>query len=567
MNYHLSKKKSIQILLQQCVAQGLKEIVISPGSRNAPLILSFSNIQEIKCYTIVDERSAAFFAMGMAQQLKRPVALLCTSGSAALNYAPAVVEAYYQEIPLVVLTADRPAEWLGQADGQTIPQNGLYNNYIRYQATLPVECSHPDDAWYASRCVSEAFYKAQFPVKGPVHINVPLREPLYEMEEVPVFDRKTINALIPQQSLSFEQLSSLNEVWNHSQAVMILGGVFDKDEELNDTLNGLAARTNVVVLTETTTNIQGEEIIKCMDRQLALINEEERASFSPDLLITFGGQIVSKHVKKFLRNNPPAHHWHISQNENIIDTFQHLTLSVKMNPVSFFMEVSGFKQTDSDYKEKWQQINKMSRLRHESFVNDVSWCDLKVFDYITKNIPLDFDLQLANSTPVRYAQLFQDQIVISAFGNRGASGIDGTLSTALGACIGSGRKTLSITGDLSFFYDSNALWNKYLNPNFKIILINNGGGGIFRFIPGPAETKEVEEFFEARHSFSAQSLVENYNASYFSCSREEDLLQSLQGFFAYDKKAAVLEIFTREKDNGEILRSYFRYLSDITIDR
>ncbi len=563
MENHLSKKRSVQILLQQCVAQGLKEIVISPGSRNAPLILSFSNIPEIKCYTIVDERSAAFFAMGMAQQLKRPVALLCTSGSAALNYAPAIVESYYQEIPLVVLTADRPAEWLGQADGQTIPQNGLYNNYVRYQATLPVECSHQDDAWYAARCVSEAFYKAQFPVKGPVHINVPLREPLYEMEDVPVHNKKTISSLIPQYSLSFEQVTSLKDIWDQSKSVMILGGVFNRDENFNETLNDCAKKNNVVVLTETTTNIQGEEIIKCIDRQLALIKEEEKAAFSPELLITFGGQIVSKHVKKFLRDNPPKNHWHISLNESFIDTFQHLTLSVKMNPFSFFKEITEFKEVDSDFKEKWQHLKGISRLKHESFVNDVTWCDLRAFDFITKNIPTDYDLQLANSTPVRYAQLFQDQIFIPTFGNRGASGIDGTLSTALGACVGSERKTLAITGDLSFFYDSNALWNKYLNPNFKIILINNGGGGIFKFIPGPAETKQVDEFFEARHSFSAQSLVENYNASYFSCSKEQELQQSLKNFFAYDKKTAVLEIFTREQDNGQILRSYFKFLSGI----
>lgn len=563
MNTQLSNKKNIQVLIKQCIAQGLKEIVISPGSRNAPLILSFSSITEVKCYTIVDERSAAFFAMGMAKQLKRPVALLCTSGSATLNYAPAIVEAYYQEIPLVVITADRPVEWLGQADGQTISQNGVYNNYIRFQTTLPVECNHADDEWYTKRSVSEAFYKAQHPVSGPVHINVPLREPLYGLETIEDVKVKKIDFLKPKQYLSQDDLNDLKFVWKRAKKVMIIGGVFNPEERLNICLNKISYLNNTIVLTETTTNIQGNSIIKCIDRQLAVIEQKEMADYMPDLLISFGGQIVSKQIKKFLRTHPPKHHWHVSMNEEIIDTFQHMSMSIKMDPALFFVEMyEALEQTESDYGQRWQELKSMARLKHDDFVEKVKWSDLKVFDYITRVIPENYTMHTANSTPVRYAQLFQDQIGISSFANRGASGIDGSVSTALGACVATNQPTVIVTGDLSFFYDSNGFWNKYLTPLFKVILINNGGGGIFRFIPGPAETKEVGEFFEAHHEYKAESLAKTYNLGYFTCSKEDEIEEVLTDFFEYKEKAALIEIFTPGEKNGEILRSYFSFLKD-----
>ncbi len=561
MNKLLSEKAIVQILIQQCIEQGLKEVVISPGSRNAPLIMSFNATPEIECLTIVDERSAGFFALGMAQQLRRPVGLICTSGSAALNYAPAIVEAYYQEIPLVVMTADRPIEWLGQADGQTIPQSGMYQNYIRYQVDLPVDSIHLDDQWYTGRVVSEAFLNADGQTKGPVHINIPLREPLYGRTEPWGIKTNAIKELYPNQQLSNAQLNQLANVWNVSSSVMVICGVVPPDEDLNRTINKLAANSNTVVLTETTSNLKGPELIECIDRQVFSISPENSKKFQPELLISFGGQIVSKQIKKFLRENPPKEHWHISVSEQVIDTFQHLTTAVKMKPTRFFSQVSEFiSHSDSAYKSIWRSHVKVNRACHEKYVDEVVWSDFKALSYVFQHIPNKCQLQLANSTSVRYAQLFQDDIKVNTFSNRGTSGIDGSVSTAVGAAYVSNQDTLLVTGDLSFFYDSNGLWNKYLKPGFKIIVMNNGGGGIFRFIPGPAETPELEEFFEAKHQHSARYVAKAFGVNYLSCHDENELESVFKEFINVNDQPALLEIFTPGDENGQILRDYFKSL-------
>jgi len=561
MEASLSDKKIVQVIVQQCKLHGIEEVVVSPGSRNAPLVISFNNIEEINCFTIVDERSAGFFALGLAQQLKRPVALCCTSGSAALNYAPAVVEAFYQEIPLVVFTADRPIEWLGQADGQTIPQNGLFQNYIRFQASMPVDGQHSDDEWYARRVMSEALIKCMNPVCGPVHINVPLREPLYGKSSLSVNSEKYIRQLQPKQYLSHEQLDSLEHKWQHAAKVMVICGVMPTDLRLNDSINHLARNKNTVVLTETTSNLHGQEIVKCIDRQIFSLSPEEAQDFQPDILISFGGQIVSKQIKKYLRDNPPKEHWHISLNENVIDTFQHLSLAIKMNPDDFFAQIAErIDVKEGTYKDIWSEKVIKTRKAHEDYLNAQKWSDIKVMEYIFKNIPHHAKIQLANSTPVRYAQLFQDEIFQSTFSNRGTSGIDGSLSTAVGASQVSYEPTVLITGDLSFFYDSNGLWNKYLKQDFKIILINNGGGGIFRFIPGPAEADELEEFFEAKHQQSAEYIAKAFGLNYYTCSDVNGLEKEFSSFINENNKASLIEIFTPGDENGHILRNYFKNL-------
>ncbi len=557
----LSDKSIVQILVQQCIKLGLKEVVISPGSRNAPLVLSFNAISEIKCYTIVDERSAGFFALGMAQQLQRPVAVICTSGTAALNYAPAVAEAYYQEVPLIVLSADRPQEWVGMADGQTINQSSIFSNYIRYGIDLPVAMNHSDDQWYTERVVTEAFHKTCFPVKGPVHINIPLREPLYGRTSPIALQKEPFLNLVPDSVLSEERLNELVKQWNKADSVMVIAGVMFPDDELNKAINKLAESANTVVLTETTSNLKGDKFIECIDRQVFSINGYETALFKPSLLISFGGQIVSKQIKKVLRNNPPKAHWHISLNENAIDTFQRLTLSVKMNPVDFFSQLSEkIENKKGRYQEMWRQRSKRNRKAHLTFLEQVKWSDLKALSYIFNHIPGKAHLQLANSTSVRYAQLFQDEIRVNTFSNRGTSGIDGSVSTAVGAAEVSDGPVVLVTGDLSFLYDSNGLWNKYLKSNFKIVVINNGGGGIFRFIPGPAETPELEEFFEAKHDQTAKHIAKAFELKYLSCSNKEELQLAYRELIENNEQPGLLEIFTPRESNGKILRNYFKSL-------
>lgn len=557
-----SDKKTVKALIDLCVEAGIREAVISPGSRNAPLIFSFSACKDIQSVTIVDERSAAFFALGMAQQLHRPVALICTSGTAVLNYAPAIAEAYYQQIPLVVITADRPPEWIDQADGQTIRQNNIYANYIKYSCTLPLELNTDEDTWNLNRVVREALFTCVNFGDGPVHINVPLQEPLYGKQIFKAKKAKVTQRICPKVQITEEQVQSLATRVFDFESIMILMGMHQPDPELNRLLNLLVEKYNVVVLTETTSNLTNPSFIGCIDRVLESIAYDNMSIFVPDVLITTDGQVTSKKIKNLLRENPPKEHWHVSISPSHPDTYRSLTASVDMELVPFLEAILPYLNAKRKrYLESWLTQDKFASQRHDYFLSRLEWSDLKFFSVLKKFIPEGTMVQLANSTPVRYVQLFDGYNEnLTFFANRGTSGIDGCTSTAAGASYASRLPTLFISGDLSFFYDSNALWNNYLRPDFKIIMINNGGGGIFRHVCGPMSNEEMEEYFEVKQDISCELLVKCYGLEYYCCENEADLLRYLPVFFAKNEKPSVLEVKTPRLDNARLLKEYFNHL-------
>jgi 2-succinyl-5-enolpyruvyl-6-hydroxy-3-cyclohexene-1-carboxylate synthase len=343
-----SDKPIAQMLAAIAAAKGMKYAVISSGSRNAPLAIAFDAQKEIECLSIIDERSAAFFALGIAQQTNSPVAIICTSGSAALNYAPAIAEAYYQNIPLIVITADRPPEWIDQDDGQTINQQNIYSNYCKASFNLPVEPSHSDDLWYAQRAISEAFNTAtERGNEGPVHLNVPLREPLYkEVEKIEVA-YKIIDAPTIQKHLSKETEKKLLDVWNNAKSKMLICGLHKPDKELNKILANLANGASVAVMTESTSNMQDAKFIHNIDSVMDSMDENTKKSFQPGLLITLGGPVTSKKLKTYLRKYKPLQHWHISASASHTDTFQSLTNVLAVDEKYFFgIAIKTKKQTE-----------------------------------------------------------------------------------------------------------------------------------------------------------------------------------------------------------------------------
>jgi len=549
-----SNKKLSQLIVASCVAYQVEHVIISPGSRNAPLIIGFANHPKIKAYSVVDERSAAFFALGIAQQTQKPTAIICTSGSALLNYYPAIAEAYYSNIPLVVISADRPKHLIDIGDGQTIRQEGVFKNHSLYNANLIEGIASFQEN---SVQITKALH-ASISEKGPVHINVPFDEPLYET--VANKSIETPLALQVESNATVVDYSKFVSLWGTSKKKLILIGANYPDKELEQLLSKIIEDESVLVFTETISNVHHPKFINSIDKLIFLLDDNSLEELQPNILITLGGMVVSKKIKQFLRAYQPEQHWHIDT-KKADNTYHCLTEHVKVDSVVFFDTIlKQHKKIASSYQKNWLTVKSDRDKKHQKFIDDAAFSDLKVFDIILKHIPKQAQLQLSNSSIIRYTQLFDVNKSVQVFCNRGTSGIDGSTSTAIGASQVAQQQTVFITGDISFFYDSNALWNAYLKKDFKIILVNNGGGNIFKFIPGPSTTNALE-FFETPHHLSAKQLCEMYHIEYVLVETEDALKNKLQVFFNVNNSAKLLEVNTSEMNNDTILRSYFKSLS------
>lgn len=542
-----------QSVLQICLAKGVTAVVISPGSRNAPLTIGFANHPDFTCYSIADERCAAFFALGIAQQIGKPVALLCTSGSALLNYYPAVAEAFYSQIPLIVISADRPESKIDIGDGQTIRQRNVFENHSLFNANLTEDASEEND-----QLINEAINKAYLK-KGPTHINVPFEEPLYETVKKLAVDATISATAKVYRNISVDDIIASTNIWNAAKKKLILVGSNDPAAIDTEILENWANDPSIVVMTEVTSNVHHETFLDNIDTIITPFSDDDFEEFRPEILITFGGMIVSKRVKAWLRNYQPEHHWHIDT-LRAYNTFGCLAHHFVASPNDFFHQILPFaKNVKSDYAKKASAVKQLRAKRHADFLKKAPYSDFSVFGKLIPSLPKKTMLQISNSASIRYAQLFDVDESIAVYCNRGTSGIDGSTSTAVGAALASGIPTLLITGDISFFYDSNALWNNYIPDNFKIVVVNNSGGGIFRILPGHSEDKVFNTYFETSHNLTAEHLAKMYGFAYISADNEQSLQAALDSFHA-SKSKTILEIFTPEKGNDGVLKNYFRSL-------
>lgn len=541
-----------QSIIEIFRAKGIQNIVISPGSRNAPLTIGFVNHPNFKCYSVADERCAAFFALGIAQQIKKPVAVVCTSGSALLNYYPAFAEAFYSEIPLIVLSADRPQSKIDIGDGQTIRQENVFANHSLFNANLD-EFPSDDNDFLINEAINTAFAK-----KGPVHINAPFEEPLYETVSDLVVNPKVISNT--QITTEITDVSSFADIWSQSKKKLVLIGGLNPNEIKQKFLDILGNDQSVVVMTEVTSNVHHPNFITNIDTIITPFSNEDFIDFQPDVLLTFGGMIVSKRIKAFLRKYQPKQHCHIDE-LRAYDTYGCLIKHFEISPNIFFQ--SFFPKTttvESYYQEIILKIKALRSSKHIDYLNKIPFTDLKAFDSILPKLKSNSQLQISNSSPIRYAQLISINPTIEVFCNRGTSGIDGSTSTAIGAAMSSEKPTVLIAGDIGFLYDSNALWNNYIPKNFKIILMNNGGGGIFRILPGHDETPVFNTFFETSHCLTAEHLAKMYGFEYVTASNETTLENALELIFEQNDKPVLLEVFTPTLENDKVLLQYFKEL-------
>jgi 2-succinyl-5-enolpyruvyl-6-hydroxy-3-cyclohexene-1-carboxylate synthase len=559
MNF--SKNILAQSITDLCFKKNIKNIVISPGSRNAPLTLGFNLNPYFKTYSIVDERAAAFFALGIAQQIKFPVILVCTSGSALLNYYPAISEAYYSNIPLVILSADRPEKLLNIGDGQTINQKNVFNKNIGYSENLNQNDNYFLNLFGLRDNNQEKINKAlNFSIEkqSPVHINIPFSEPLYEITNSLSVD--LINKIPRLNNQNVKKVSSFRNKWQNSIKKIILIGVSSPDLLSEKSIDLLAGDSSLLVLTENTSNVYHPSFCNKIDQLIAPLTNNELKEFRPEILITIGGMIISKKIKAILRDNKPNEHWHIGTHD-ANDTFFCLTKHFKTSPNNIISKLyENFNDNGSDFYNKWDLVISKRKEKHKEYLSNLIYCDFKVFDYVLNSIPSKSMLQVSNSSAIRYTQLFDLDSSINVFCNRGTSGIDGSTSTAVGAASVFKGNTVFITGDLSFFYDSNALWNNFIPSSFRVILINNKGGGIFKILTKDNNTELFKKFFETKHDLYAKDLCNMYGFEYFISNDEDTLKNVLNDFYNESEKPRLLEVITDNDYNQDYLLNYFDYI-------
>ncbi len=513
-------------LVETCSKKGVIHAVICPGSRSAPLTLAFVNHPNIKCFVIPDERSAAFMALGISQSTNLPVALVCTSGSAGYNFAPAVAEAFFQHIPLLVFTADRPPEMIDQLDGQTIRQKNLYGPHVKKYFELPVDENKAND-WFVNRTINEAINLSTTGQQGPVHINAPFREPFYPLphESIVYNSSRIINVLMSSQQLSSELVSKLKSQWKSFKKILVVAGQCSYNSKIIASIQTLLKKIKIPIIGELLTNLHSvPNVIQHAELFLGQSPDGLKETLHPELLITFGQSVLSKNVKLFLRKYPAIQHWHIQADGDYADTFQNLTTVLRCTPEFFFDNIPATEaketfrnQKQNNYYQLWQAEEHRAIQAKLKFCGEVSGGEFNFVRNLMEALPLRCNLHLANSMSVRYANLVTlsaRQKGIRVFSNRGTSGIDGCTSTAVGHCLAGEIPNILITGDMAFFYDRNAFWHNYAIPNLRVAILNNHGGIIFNMIDGPAGRHEVDEYFVTHQPLNAKSMADEFGVSY-----------------------------------------------------
>ena len=555
-----SAKPQVRILFDHLEAAGVRDLVISPGSRNAPLIIEAQARSHFEKTVIPDERSAGFVALGMAEASGQPVAVISTSGTAMLNYHPAVAEAFYRQLPLIVISADRPEYRIDKGEGQSIRQRGALHNHVITETHLSENES--SGAW--NQKLTDVFNRL-LQQNGPVHINMPFEEPLYETVENNV--KQSVPGYAKSDSLPLPDtdLERLERSWTKAGRKMIIAAQGRFDPIVNLQLERLAARPDTVVLTETTANFDAKGLLAHIDRLIFPLTDEQWEQLAPDLVITLGNNIISKKIKFLLRSRPPVQgHWHIGPHYITPDTFDRLTEHVRTSPALFFSQWlfrTAYEKPVGDYARRWAHLTERRAAKHREFARKVPWSDWMFYDLLSHNLPAGYHVHWANSTVVRYAQLFDFDGRIRHSANRGTSGIDGSHSTALGYARRTQAPVLHLTGDLSFLYDSNALWAPW-PANLKTIVLQNGGGDIFRFIPGPSSVENYERYFVAPPVADLKKLADAFglNTLTIRTKSRSRATGQLQHFLA-DTASQILIVDTSDAPNAQILRDYFKALA------
>lgn len=561
----------ISELIALLQAHDVRDVVLCPGSRNAPLVHALSHqLAGATCHSIIDERSAGFYALGLALATHRAVVVCCTSGTAVANLHPAVAEAYYQGVPLIVLSADRPERWIGQWAGQTLPQPGLFGSLVRKAVHLP-EPHTEEERWYCNRLINEALLAALAPLPGPVQINVPISDPGVSLlpptsakhapessdrRPIGMQPGRRIQQLYPCRIDAQAVEPLLSRIATFERKMILVGQESWSAATSTGETFPQSLREQFLCIGESLSN--SPVSICSLDALLTSLSEGDRRALQPDLLITLGGHIVSNKMKQYLRSYPPRETWHLSPDPTVVDLFCSLTEQI-IAPVEPFLETMAQSLADcasSPYARHWRE--RIDQLPSPT----PRYSSLAVVGSLLSHLPEEpCVLHLANSSSVRYAELFRKPRRLLTLCNRGTSGIEGSLSTALGfARQRAEERHFIVIGDLSFFYDLNALGLPEVGSNVRALLLNNQRGSIFQSLPTLEMDRLSQRYITAEHQLRAQGWAESCGWEYLSVHEASELEETMAYFVGPAERPRLLEAFVSSEDEIAELQTYFKQL-------
>lgn len=584
-----TSKQAVSTLFDVIIGHGVEDIVCSPGSRNAPLLMAARARTDARKHIIIDERAAAFFALGIASISRKPVALVCTSGTALLNYAPAIAEAYYRGLPIIVVSADRPKEWIDQDDSQTIRQFEVLRNFVKASYELDDREQYDNADWYDNRITNDAMITALSPKQGPVHINVRLSPPLNELVEYKLTHQKPPRLIQKLPILPEVDKDTIKDLASTllNKKILVTAGFLQPDSKINKALLKFREHPNVTIMAETISNTHLPREDYAVDSVIADMSDENRRNMVPDIVISLGGSLISRMLKEFLREGAKSgktQHWSVGFNHNTVDCFQALSLRIEADPARFInllsaemahqrrlLEEENYRLLNDEertqikkannYSEKFLRLKELAIQRIFRFASEIPWVELSAFVEIMNKIPKEYNLFLSNGTVVRYAQIIPYDLPHASFCNRGVSGIEGTIATAIGAEVYSNSPTLLITGDMSLTHDLGSLALAARSASkLKIIVINNSGGGIFRFIKATSGLPGREGFFCVDPKLNLPDISAAFGFKYSKADSFESLKDGLRDLFSEENKESrcIFEIFVPSDKSALFLRQFLR---------
>lgn len=553
----MSKYVTNSILINLLSKFGVTKLVLSSGSRNIPFVSAVELDSRFECYSVVDERNAAFFALGMSQQLNEPVAIACTSGTAASNYLSGVTEAFYSHTPLIVLTFDRNPYLLHQIETQKIDQTAIFQSVVKKTVTLPI-IKDEDDIWYCQRLINEALIAMHQHQDGPVHINIPLignqNRLMSESINRDIIDDVNFIDYISHDNI--EKFKKYASALKNKKVLMVIGQTIPLDEKTKNAIKSFCHQYHTPVLADNLSNFRCDEMIFAEGVAKAL-NAKTIVDYIPDIIISFGANFQERLKDLFRAHKEKIEHWSIEPEGIIRDVFKCQSAVFECKPLNFFEKMNRYASNgcDKEYFNQWKELENALIMPEMDFTN------FYVAQEFSKVIPNDSVLHTAILNSTRLMQFFKLDSSIRCFSNVNAFGIDGCLPTFMGHAVATDKLAFLFIGDLSFLYGMNAAAIKHRGNNIRILVDNNGGGAEFHIMPDSNTIPTIDWHIGCAHDRSIKGWVESMDYEYLIARNKDELNEALQIFVSKEhEKPVVLEVFTKMKEDGEFTLSVYKSL-------